>query len=155
ANITMAQTGQISRHFFLSTFEDTNAVLEEEPPKRSVFITDFADQVEMNIRSIIQVGHQLAVIGDECNRRYSGKLEDPLFQLAKGIVVWKNRICVFQTRFWDKNVVKSVGSSLDSSWRKIIDYIWLVWIPLNWAFHKWGPALLMAAFTWWLHELQN
>ncbi|KAM6437095.1 uncharacterized protein PHA67_023981 [Liasis olivaceus] len=149
----MAQTGQISRHVFLSTYEDINATPEEEPHKRSVFVTDLAEQVEMNISTIIQVGHQLAVIGDECNRRYSGKLEDPLFHLAKGIVA-----CVFQTRFWGKNVLKIVGSSLSSSWRrKIIDYVWLVWIPLNCAFQKWGPALLMAAFTWWLvtHGLQN
>uniref|UniRef100_A0A8C5S5U5 Uncharacterized protein n=1 Tax=Laticauda laticaudata TaxID=8630 RepID=A0A8C5S5U5_LATLA len=128
-----------------------NAVLKEEPPKRSVFITEFTEQVEMNIRSIIQVGHQLAIIGDECNRRYSGKWEDPLFQLAKGIVA-----CVFQTRFWGKNVMKTVGNSLDKSWRKkLIDNVWLVWIPLNCTFQKWGPAFLMAAFTWLLHELQN
>uniref|UniRef100_A0A2D4PN41 Uncharacterized protein n=1 Tax=Micrurus surinamensis TaxID=129470 RepID=A0A2D4PN41_MICSU len=101
-----------------------NAVLKEEPSKRSVFITEFAEQVEMDIRSIIQVGHQLAIIGDECNRRYTGKLEDPLFQLAKGIAA-----CVFQTRFWGKNVMKTVGNYLDKSWRKkVIDYVWVNFI---------------------------
>ncbi|OXB61750.1 UNVERIFIED_CONTAM: hypothetical protein H355_011931 [Colinus virginianus] len=44
---------------------------------------DTAEQMELNISSAIQVGHQLALIGDEFNRDYSRKIEDTLLHLAR------------------------------------------------------------------------
>nr|XP_028584571.1 uncharacterized protein LOC114596893 isoform X1 [Podarcis muralis] len=139
----MAQRGQNSRHFLLSRHNNVNA--EENSHNRSV---DIAEQMEMNIRAATQVGHQLAMIGDECNRMYTGKWEDSLLHLAKGIAA-----NVFHTCIWSnfRSIMKAFGSFLSSGWRKkILDCNWILWVPLNCVCQKWWPAALLAILMWGL-----
>uniref|UniRef100_A0A670HUK7 Uncharacterized protein n=1 Tax=Podarcis muralis TaxID=64176 RepID=A0A670HUK7_PODMU len=99
-------------------------------------------------RAATQVGHQLAMIGDECNRMYTGKWEDSLLHLAKGIAA-----NVFHTCIWSnfRSIMKAFGSFLSSGWRKkILDCNWILWVPLNCVCQKWWPAALLAILMWGL-----
>ncbi|XP_033003917.1 uncharacterized protein LOC117046229 [Lacerta agilis] len=141
----MAQMGQNSRHFLLSSHNNVNAAPEWNSHNRSV---DIAEQMEMNIRAATQVGHQLAMIGDECNRMYTGKLEDSLLHLAKGIAANVFHACIWSNF---RSIMKAFGSFLNSGWRKkILDCNWILWLPLNCVCQKWWPAALLAILMWGL-----
>ncbi|KAJ7405575.1 hypothetical protein WISP_138740 [Willisornis vidua] len=73
--------------------------------------------------SATRVGHQLALIGDQFNRRYHSPVEDALLRLARSVA-----ISVFQTWNIIKSVLRSFGNVLNSSWTKwIIGYGTWVW----------------------------
>uniref|UniRef100_A0A803U154 Uncharacterized protein n=1 Tax=Anolis carolinensis TaxID=28377 RepID=A0A803U154_ANOCA len=76
--------------------------------------------MEINIRAVTQVGRQLALIGDEYNRAYTGKMEESLFHLTKRVAA-----NVFQSCFWNsfKRVMESLGSFLKSGWKKKTNHI--------------------------------
>ncbi|KAJ6666380.1 hypothetical protein lerEdw1_000653 [Lerista edwardsae] len=117
---TMTQSGQTSRHFLLTSRQNVRTSPGDDVHNRSAAIPNIAEQMEINISTATQIGHQLAIIGDEYNRSYSGKLEDLLFDLAKGIAA-----SAFQTCAWSslKSILKSFGSFFNTDWRrKMFDY---------------------------------
>ncbi|KAJ7419375.1 hypothetical protein BTVI_25822 [Pitangus sulphuratus] len=77
----MSQTRRTPRHFVLSSYP--GGAPEEEPYSNLQTIPDTTEQMEFDISSATQVGHQLALIGDEFNRRYHRSLEDTLLHLAR------------------------------------------------------------------------
>ncbi|KFV49619.1 hypothetical protein N341_10586, partial [Tyto alba] len=112
----MSQTRRIPQHFVLSSYP--NGAPEEETYSNLRTIPDTTEQMEFNISSATQVGHQLAQIGDEFNRTYHRKFGDTLLQLAHGVA-----ISVFQTWNIIKSVIRNFGNILNKNWTKrIIGY---------------------------------
>ncbi|XP_078250349.1 uncharacterized protein LOC144589485 [Pogona vitticeps] len=135
----MIQTGHTSSWFLRSSYEN--------------LITAPGDEIHNS--AVIQVGRQLAVIGDEYNRTHRGKLEGSLFHLVKRMAA-----SISQTCFWNcfKSVMKSSEDFYNSGWRKkIIDCVWIVCVPLKYLCQKWVPATLFTILMWWLitYGLQN
>ncbi|KAL8220766.1 UNVERIFIED_CONTAM: hypothetical protein K2H54_054416 [Gekko kuhli] len=152
----MAHAGQTSRYFLLFSYQNVATVPDDDIHMRSVAIPDAAEQMEINVSAMTRVGHQLAMIGDECNRTYSRKLEDSLFCLAKGLAA-----SVFQTCVWSnfKSVaMKTFGSVFNNGWRKIIDPgCQILWVPLKYVYWRWMPATVFALLMWCLviYDLQD
>lgn len=80
----MSQTQRSPRHFVLSSYPEGDP--EDEMYGNLLAAPDTAEQMEFNISSAVQVGHHLALIGDDFNRAYSRKIEDTLLHLAHGWV---------------------------------------------------------------------
>uniref|UniRef100_A0A8C8VR66 Uncharacterized protein n=1 Tax=Pelusios castaneus TaxID=367368 RepID=A0A8C8VR66_9SAUR len=148
---------RIPQHLVLSSDQNGAAAPDEESHSRLFAIPDTTDQMVFNISSATQVGHQLAVIGDEFNRTYTtSKLEDMLFHLAQGMAV-----SVFQTCIWSifKGVIKSFRSLLNNGWTKRVAAYgsWISRLPLKSMCQKLMPAALFAILLWWTvsYALQN
>ncbi|XP_067415429.1 bcl-2-interacting killer-like isoform X2 [Emydura macquarii macquarii] len=153
----MSQARRIPRHFILSSNQNGAAAPDEESHIRLLAIPDTTEQMEFNISSATQVGHQLAVIGDEFNSTYTTrKLQDMLFHLAQGMAV-----SVFQTCIWSifKGVIKSFRSLLNNGWTKrVVAYgSWIPRLPLTSMCQKLMPAALFVILLWWTvsYGLQN
>ncbi|KFV92840.1 hypothetical protein N326_07609 [Eurypyga helias] len=140
----MSQTRRIPRHFVLSSYP--NGAPEEGTYNNLGTIPDTTEQMEFNISSAAQVGHQLALIGDEFNRTFHGKFEDTLLHLAHGVA-----LSVFQTWSIIKSVVRSFGSVLSRNWTKrIVGHgSWICKLPFGSACRKLVPAALLAVAFWW------
>uniref|UniRef100_A0A8C4VIC8 Uncharacterized protein n=1 Tax=Gopherus evgoodei TaxID=1825980 RepID=A0A8C4VIC8_9SAUR len=101
---------------FCSLYDQNGvAVPNEESQNRLLTVADTTEQMAFNISSATQVGHQLAVIGDEFNSTYSRKLEDMLFHLAQGMAV--NVLKILHMHVW-KSIIKSFRSLLNNGWTK-------------------------------------
>ncbi|KAJ7329479.1 hypothetical protein JRQ81_015653 [Phrynocephalus forsythii] len=150
----MTQIGQHPRQFLHSRYENLIAAAEDEIHIRSATVPDTPEQMETNISAVTQVGRQLAIIGDEYNKAYDGKLEGPLFHLVKGMAA-----SIFQACFWNrfKSAMETPENFYSSGWRKIIDCLWIVCVPLKYLCQKWVPATLLTILMWWLltYGLQN
>lgn len=109
----MSQTQRSPRHFVLSSYPDGDP--EDEMYGNLLAAPDTAEQMEFNISSAVQVGHHLALIGDEFNRAYSRKIEDTLLHLAHGVA-----ISVFQTWNIIKSITRRFGNILNNNWTKRI-----------------------------------
>uniref|UniRef100_A0A8C6Z5G4 Uncharacterized protein n=1 Tax=Nothoprocta perdicaria TaxID=30464 RepID=A0A8C6Z5G4_NOTPE len=148
----MSQTRRIPRHFVLSSY--ARQAPGEESYSSLLTIPDTAQQMEFNISSAVQVGHQLAVIGDDFNRLYSRRLADALLPLARGVA-----ISVFQTWNIIKSVIRSFGNLWNNNWTKrIIGYGSWVWrLPLRCLCQKLVPAAVLVVAFWWTinYGLQN
>ncbi|KFV45266.1 hypothetical protein N328_12780 [Gavia stellata] len=148
----MSQTRRIPRHFVLSSYP--HGAPEEETYSNLRTIPDTTEQMEFNISSATQVGHQLALIGDEFNRTYHRKFEDTLLHLAHGVA-----ISVFQTWNIIKSVIRSFGNILNNNWTKrIIGYgSWICRLPFRCVCQKLVPAALLVVAFWWAmnYGLQN
>ncbi|KAM6094653.1 uncharacterized protein VSU04_005040 isoform 1-T2 [Chlamydotis macqueenii] len=140
----MSQTRRIPGHFVLSSYP--NGAPEEETYSNLQTIPDTREQMEFNISSATQVGHQLALIGDEFNRTYDRKFEDTLLHLGQGVA-----ISVFQTWNIIKSVIRSFGNILNNNWTKrIIGYgSWICKLPFRWVCQKLVPAALLVVVFWW------
>ncbi|KAM6292020.1 uncharacterized protein LJ264_009349 isoform 1-T2 [Porphyrio hochstetteri] len=140
----MSQTRRIPRHFVLSSYP--NGAPEEETYSNARTVPDTTEQMEFNISSATQVGHQLALIGDEFNRMYHRKFEDTLLRLARGVAVG-----VFQTRNIIKSVIRSFGNILDNNWTKRITGYgsWVCKLPFRCVCQKLVPAALLLVAFWW------
>ncbi|KAM6424707.1 uncharacterized protein O9250_002236 [Rhynochetos jubatus] len=140
----MSQTRRIPGHFVLSSYP--NGAPEEGTYSNLGTIPDTTEQMEFNISSAAQVGHQLALIGDEFNRTYHRKFEDTLFHLARGVA-----ISVFQTWNVIRSVVRSFGNTWSKNWTKrIVGYgSWIRKLPFRSACQKLVPAALLAVAFWW------
>ncbi|KGL88913.1 hypothetical protein N301_16262 [Charadrius vociferus] len=140
----MSQTSRIPRHFVLSSYP--NGSPEEETYSNLRTIPDTTEQMEFNISSATQVGHQLALIGDEFNRMYHRKFEDTLLHLARGVA-----LSVFQTWNIIKSVIRSSGNILNNNWTKrIIGYgSWICKLPFRCVCQKLVPAALLVVAFWW------
>ncbi|XP_055567436.1 uncharacterized protein LOC129736158 isoform X2 [Falco cherrug] len=144
----MSQTRRIPRRFAPSSYPD--GAPEEETYSNLQTISGTTEQMEFNISSATQVGHQLALIGDEFNRTYNRKFEDTLLHLAHG---------VFQTWNIIRSVIRSFGNILNNNWTKrIIDYgSWICRLPFRCVCQKLVPAALLVVAFWWAmnYGLQN
>ncbi|XP_015146209.2 BCL2 interacting killer isoform X2 [Gallus gallus] len=144
----MSQARRSPRRVLLSRYP--NGAPEEQTYGSLLAAPDAAEQMELNISSAIQVGHQLALIGDEFNRAYSRKIEDTLLHLARS---------VFQTWNIIKSVTRSFGNFLNNNWTKrIAGYgSWVCRLPFRCVCQKLVPAALLAVAFWWAisHGLQN
>ncbi|XP_032302244.1 uncharacterized protein LOC107317329 isoform X2 [Coturnix japonica] len=144
----MSQAQQSPRHVLLSRYPDRAP--EEQTYGSLLAAPDTAEQMELNISSAIQVGHQLALIGDEFNRAYSRKIEDTLLHLARS---------VFQTWNIIKSVTRSFGNVLNNNWTKRITGYgsWVCRLPFRCVCQKLVLAALLAVAFWWAisHGLQN
>ncbi|XP_068807105.1 uncharacterized protein [Struthio camelus] len=140
----MSQTRRTPRHFVLSSYP--SGAPGEESYSSLLTIPDTTQQMEFNISTAIQVGHQLAVIGDEFNRTYNRKFEDTLLHLARGVA-----ISVFQTWNIIKSVIRSLGNLLSNNWtKKIIGYgSWICRLPFRCVCQKLVPAALLVVAFWW------
>uniref|UniRef100_A0A663MAW9 BCL2 interacting killer n=1 Tax=Athene cunicularia TaxID=194338 RepID=A0A663MAW9_ATHCN len=141
----MSQTRRIPRHFVVSSYP--NGAPEEETYSNLQTIPDTTEQMEFNISSATQVGHQLALIGDDFDRMYHRKMEDTLLHLARGVA-----ISVFQT--WNniiKSVLRSFGTIWNNNWTKrIVGYGSWVWrLPCSCLCQKLVPAALLLVALWW------
>lgn len=149
---TMSQARRSPRRVLLSRYP--NGAPEEQTYGSLLAAPDAAEQMELNISSAIQVGHQLALIGDEFNRAYSRKIEDTLLHLARRVA-----ISVFQTWNIIKSVTRSFGNLLNNNWTKrIAGYgSWVCRLPFRCVCQKLVPAALLAVAFWWAisHGLQN
>uniref|UniRef100_A0ACB8FSN9 Uncharacterized protein n=1 Tax=Sphaerodactylus townsendi TaxID=933632 RepID=A0ACB8FSN9_9SAUR len=152
----MTHAGQTSRYLLLFSYQNVATVSEDDIHMRSVAIPDVAQQIEIDVSAMAHVGRQLAMIGDECNRSYSRKLEDSLFCLGKGLVT-----SVFQSCIWSNfkgAAMKTFGSFFNNGWRKIIDSgRWILWVPLKYVYRRWVPATVFALLMWCLviYDLQD
>uniref|UniRef100_A0A8C9N0Q7 Uncharacterized protein n=1 Tax=Serinus canaria TaxID=9135 RepID=A0A8C9N0Q7_SERCA len=108
----MSQIRRAPRHFVLSSYP--NGAPEEETYSNLQTIPDTTEQMEFDISSATQVGRQLALIGDEFNRRYHRTLEETLLHLARVVA-----ISVFQTCNVIKSIIRSCGD-VSSNWTKRI-----------------------------------
>uniref|UniRef100_A0A8C0JBU5 Uncharacterized protein n=1 Tax=Chelonoidis abingdonii TaxID=106734 RepID=A0A8C0JBU5_CHEAB len=79
------------------------------------FFPSLTNVLNTSYSSATQVGHQLAVIGDEFNSTYTRKLEDMLFHLAQGMAV--NVLKILHMHVW-KSIIKSFRSLLNNGWPK-------------------------------------
>ncbi|XP_061862676.1 uncharacterized protein LOC104551706 [Colius striatus] len=140
----MSQMRRIPRHLVFSSYP--NGVPEEETYSNFQTIPDTTEQMEFNISSAAQVGHQLALIGDEFNRTYHRKFEDTLLHLAHGVA-----LSVFQTWNIIKSVIRSFGNILNNNWtKKIIGYgSWICRLPFRCVCQKLVPAALLVVAFWW------
>uniref|UniRef100_A0A8D0H1B8 Uncharacterized protein n=1 Tax=Sphenodon punctatus TaxID=8508 RepID=A0A8D0H1B8_SPHPU len=150
----MSQARRIPRHFIVFSYR--NGAPEEESHNRLLVVPD-AEQMEFNISAAIQVGHQLAVIGDEFNRVHQGKLEDMLLHLARGMIARVSQTCIWNIF---ESVMKSLGGLLNSGWtKKIVDYGgWISRLPVKYMCQKWMPAaVVFVALFWWIvsYGMQN
>ncbi|XP_036616725.1 uncharacterized protein LOC118851391 [Trichosurus vulpecula] len=97
-----------------------------------------AEQTEFNTSAAIQVGHQLAVIGDEFNRMYCGKAQDTAPHAAPALApVWSPTFSFVQTgalsifRSFTKCFPEPVGSSSSSSSSWMRGHVaWGNWVPV-------------------------
>uniref|UniRef100_A0A8C3CSV4 Uncharacterized protein n=1 Tax=Cairina moschata TaxID=8855 RepID=A0A8C3CSV4_CAIMO len=148
----MSQTRRSPRHFVLSSYPDGDP--EDEMYGNLLAAPDTAEQMEFNISSAVQVGHHLALIGDEFNRAYSRKIEDTLLHLAHGVA-----ISVFQTWNIIKSIARRFGNILNNNWTKrIAGYgSWICRLPFRCVCQKLVPAALLAVAFWWAisYGLQN
>ncbi|KFO94491.1 hypothetical protein N320_04203 [Buceros rhinoceros silvestris] len=148
----MSQMRRIPGPSVLSSY--TNGAPEEEIYSNRQTIPDTTEQMEFNISSATQVGHQLALIGDEFNRTYYRKFEDTLLHLTHVVA-----LSVFQT--WDiiKSVIRSFGNVLNNNWTKrIIGYgSWICRLPFQCVCQNLVPAALLVVAFWWAmnYGLQN
>ncbi|KAF2985587.1 hypothetical protein EK904_004459 [Melospiza melodia maxima] len=133
----MSQIRRSPRHFVLSSYP--NGAPEEETYSNLQTIPDTTEQMEFDISSATQVGRQLALIGDEFNRRHHRTLEEILLHLARVVA-----ISVFQTWNVIKSVIRSCGD-VSSNWTKRItgyggwaeiSHLKTTQIPLN----SWGSV---------------
>ncbi|KAM8982382.1 uncharacterized protein ACOB8E_003011 isoform 1-T2 [Sarcophilus harrisii] len=89
------------------------------------------EQTEFNSSAAIQVGHQLAVIGDEINRMYCGKAQDTAPHVAPALApVWSPTFSFIQTGALSifRSFVKCFTEPVDSSWmRRLAAYG--NWVP--------------------------
>uniref|UniRef100_A0A8C5TGY7 Uncharacterized protein n=1 Tax=Malurus cyaneus samueli TaxID=2593467 RepID=A0A8C5TGY7_9PASS len=136
----MSQIRRIPRHFVLSSY--TNGAPEDEIYSNLQTIPDTTEQMEFDISLATQVGHQLALIGDEFNRRYHRTLEETLLHLARVAAIH-----VFQTWNVIKSVTRSFGNVLNSNWTKwIIGHGgWACRLPFRCLCQKLVPAALLVA----------
>ncbi|KAF4802492.1 hypothetical protein TURU_024427 [Turdus rufiventris] len=109
----MSHITRAPRHFVLSS--SPNGAPEEETYSNLQTIPDTTEQMEFDISSATQVGHQLALIGDEFNRRYHGRLGETLLHLARVVA-----FSVFQTWNVTKSITRSFGDVVSSNWTKRI-----------------------------------
>ncbi|KFU93654.1 hypothetical protein M959_01574 [Chaetura pelagica] len=148
----MSQTRRSPRHFVPSGYP--NGAAEEETYSNLRTIPDTTQQMEFNISSAAQVGHQLALIGDELNRTYHRKFGDTLLHLAHHVA-----ISVFQIWNIIKSVIRSSGNILNNNWTKrIIGYgTWICKLPFRCVCQKLVPAALLVVAFWWAmnYGLQN
>ncbi|XP_074839813.1 uncharacterized protein LOC142007160 isoform X2 [Carettochelys insculpta] len=155
-NKSMSQPRRISRHFVLSHDRSGVTVPNEDSHNGLLTIPDTTEQMEFNISSATQVGHQLAVIGDEFNITYTRKLEDTLLHLAQGMAV--NALKMLQMHVW-RSVKKSFRSLLSNGWTKrAVAYgRWISWLPLKSMCQRLMPAALFVVLFWWTvsYGLQN
>uniref|UniRef100_A0A8C0FSM2 Uncharacterized protein n=1 Tax=Bubo bubo TaxID=30461 RepID=A0A8C0FSM2_BUBBB len=148
----MSQTRRIPGHFVVSSY--ANGAPEEETYRNRQTIPDTTEQMEFNISSATQVGHQLALIGDDFERMYHRKIGDTLLHLARRIA-----ISVFQTWNIIKSVLRSFGNIWNNNWTKrIIGYgSWVCRLPCWCLCQKLLPAALLLVAFWWAvnYGLQN
>uniref|UniRef100_A0A8B9F578 Uncharacterized protein n=1 Tax=Amazona collaria TaxID=241587 RepID=A0A8B9F578_9PSIT len=148
----MSETRRVPGHFVLSSY--LNGAPEEEAYSNRQTVPDTTEQMEFNISSATEVGRQLALIGDEFNRRYHSKFEDTLLHLAHGVA-----ISVFQTWNIIRSVIRSSGTILNNNWTKrIIGYgSWICRLPFRCVCQKLVPAALLVVAFWWAvnYGLQN
>ncbi|XP_037770861.1 uncharacterized protein LOC102936721 isoform X1 [Chelonia mydas] len=153
----MSQPRRIPRHFVLSHDQNGVAVPNEESQNRLLTVPDNTEQMEFNISSATQVGHQLAVIGDEFNSTYTRKLEDMLFLLAQGRMA-VNVLKILHMHVW-KSIIKSFRSLLNNGWTKRVVPCgrWISRLPLKSMCQKLMPAALFVILFWWTvsYGLQN
>ncbi|KAM7056330.1 uncharacterized protein M8220_002781 isoform 1-T2 [Acridotheres tristis] len=140
----MSHITRTPRHFVLSSYP--NGAPEEETYSNLQTIPDTTEQMEFDISSATQVGHQLALIGDEFNRRYHRTLEETLLHLARVVA-----ISVFQTWNVIKSVTRSFGGVVSSNWTKWITGYgdWTCRLPVRCLCQKLVPAALLVAAFWW------
>ncbi|KAM4782506.1 uncharacterized protein ACIQIH_005824 [Cyanocitta cristata] len=140
----MSQIRRTPRHFVFSSYP--SGAPEEETYSNFQTIPDTTEQMEFDISSATQVGRQLALIGDEFNRRYHRTLEETLLQLAQVVA-----ISVFQTWNVIKSVIRSFGNVLSSNWTKRITGYggWTCRLPFRCLCQKLVPAALLLAAFWW------
>ncbi|KGL78032.1 hypothetical protein N309_00762 [Tinamus guttatus] len=148
----MSQTRRIPRHFVVSSYP--RQAPGEESYSSLLTIPDTTQQMEFNISSAVQVGHQLALIGDDFNRLYNRKFEDALLHLAHRVA-----ISVFQTWNIIKSVIRSFGNLWNNNWTKrIIGYAsWVCRLPFRCLCQKLVPAAVLVVAFWWTinYGLQN
>ncbi|OWK53943.1 hypothetical protein RLOC_00014018 [Lonchura striata] len=77
----MSQIRRTPGHFVLSSYP--NGAPEEEIYSNLQTVPDTTEQMEFDISSATQVGRQLALMGDEFNRRHHRTLEETLLHLAR------------------------------------------------------------------------
>ncbi|XP_051628454.1 uncharacterized protein LOC127463258 isoform X1 [Manacus candei] len=147
AALVLSKMPQIRRtpgHFVLSSHP--GGAPEEETYSNLQTIPDTTEQMEFDISSATQVGRQLALIGDEFNRRYHRSLEDTLLHLARLVA-----ISVFQTLNVIRSVIRSSGNILSSNWAKRILGCgsWVPRLPFRCVCQKLVPAALLVAAFWW------
>uniref|UniRef100_A0A8C3TXX8 Uncharacterized protein n=1 Tax=Catharus ustulatus TaxID=91951 RepID=A0A8C3TXX8_CATUS len=140
----MSHITRAPRHFVLSS--SPNGAPEEETYSNLQTIPDTTEQMEFDISSATQVGHQLALIGDEFNRRYHRTLGETLLHLARVVA-----ISVFQTWNVIKSVTRSFGDVVSSNWTKRITGYggWTCRLPVRCLCQKLVPAALLVAAFWW------
>uniref|UniRef100_A0A8C0VEB4 Uncharacterized protein n=1 Tax=Cyanistes caeruleus TaxID=156563 RepID=A0A8C0VEB4_CYACU len=136
----MSRIRRAPRHFVLSSYP--NGAPEEETYSNLQTIPDTTEQMEIDTSSATQIGHQLALIGDEFNRRYHRTLEETLLHLAR---------VVFQTWNVIKSVKRSFGDVVSSNWTKWISGCggWTCRLPVRCLCQKLVPAALLVAAFWW------
>uniref|UniRef100_A0A7M4E504 Uncharacterized protein n=1 Tax=Crocodylus porosus TaxID=8502 RepID=A0A7M4E504_CROPO len=144
----MSQARRIPRQFVFSSYQNGTRVLYEESYNSLLTIPDTTEQMEFNISSATQIGHQLAVIGDEFNQAYSRKLEDTLFNLAKGTA-----ISIF------KGIKNFFGTLLNYRFTKRIIGCgsWISTLPFKCLCQKLMLGAVVVVLFWWTinHALQN
>ncbi|KFV64024.1 hypothetical protein N307_06408 [Dryobates pubescens] len=149
----MSQTRRIPGHFVFSSYP--NGAPEEETYSELQTIPDTTQQMEFNISSATQVGHQLALIGDEFNRIYHSKFEDTLLHLAHRVA-----ISVFRTWSNIRSVISTCGNTLNTNWTKRITGYgsWICRLSSRCICQKLVPAALLAVVIFWwamTYGLQN
>lgn len=140
----MSQIRRTPRHFVLSSYH--NEAPAEEIYSNLQTIPDTTEQMEFDISSATQVGYQLALIGDEFNRRYHRILEETLLHLAQVVA-----INVFHMWNVIKSVIRSFGNGVSSNWTKRITGCggWTCRLPVRCLCQKLVPAALLVAAFWW------
>ncbi|XP_074083209.1 uncharacterized protein LOC141515490 isoform X2 [Macrotis lagotis] len=107
------------------------------------------EQTEFNSSAAIQVGHQLAVIGDEFNRMYYGKNQDTASRVALA-PVWRPTFSFVQTGVLSifRSVVKCLTELWDSSWmrRLVTCGHWVPVLPASTMYQVIPVALLLILF---------
>ncbi|XP_078003924.1 uncharacterized protein LOC144454983 [Phascolarctos cinereus] len=90
------------------------------------------EQTEFNTSAAIQVGHQLAVIGDEFNRMYCGKAQDTASHAAPALApVWSPTFSFVHSGAPSifRSFVKCFTEPAGSSWVRRLA-AWANWVPV-------------------------